>query len=236
MYRTGARGHHHRLARQRAVCAQRGAHLGYQRVYLRQPPLRHQSRRQPAGQRLHHAHAPFPQRGDVGLRGGMGVHAAVHGRRRQRRRPRAQVDAGQEIVRQPVRHARQRVSGGGNDRQQVGLFRQVNVQDAPGRRRKEFAVGGSLRHAGERERRDEPLGVLREDRSNLRLRLRELARQRHRLESGYAAANAQQNALSLEHAHAPTPPCRRRAHLSSYTSLRVAGRRADTIRRRRYRQ
>ena len=93
----------------------------------------------------------------------MRVHAAVHGRRYEHGSLGAEIGAGQEIVGESLRHAAERVGGGRHDCEQVGLFRQGDVQDAAGIRREEVYVCRPLRHAGERERRDKSRGIFGKD-------------------------------------------------------------------------
>ena len=95
-----------------------------------------------------------------------------------------------------MRHAAERVGGGRHDCEQVGLFREGDVQDAAGIRREEVDVCRPLRHAGERERRDETRGIFGKDSGDLCLCLGKLTGERHRLERGYAPANPKQDSLS----------------------------------------
>ena len=86
--------------------------------------------------------------------------------------------------------------GGRHYCEQVGLFRQGNVQDATGIRREEVYVCRPLRHAGERERRDKSRGIFGKDSGDLCLCLGKLTGERHRLERGNTPANPEQDSLS----------------------------------------
>ena len=66
-----------------------------------------------------------------------------------------------------MRHAAERVGGGRHYCEQVGLFREGDVQDATGIRREEVDVCRPLSHAGKRERRDKSRGILGKDSGDL---------------------------------------------------------------------
>ena len=72
------------------------------RVGLGQPAFADPAAGEIAVARFDEPHAAAPQQRHVGLHGGVLPHVGVHGRRDEHRRPRGQVERGQEVVRDAV--------------------------------------------------------------------------------------------------------------------------------------
>ncbi len=111
---------------------------------------------QPRGERAHlrldELVAERAQRLDVPLRGGMGPHPGVHGRRQDQRGASGAGDRGHRVVDQAGRQLRQHVGGGRRDDDRIGPFSQLDVLDLL--LRVELHDIGHHRAVGERSERE----------------------------------------------------------------------------------
>ncbi len=124
----GTRRHHHPLPGQPAVAPQQSRGMRRNGVRLTHPPgtARRPFRQRPDVGTDDGNPAPLEQR-QVHLRLWMGEHLVVHGRSEQHRRRGREQQAGQCVVSQPLRHARDQLRRGGSHDHHVGLLAPAHV-------------------------------------------------------------------------------------------------------------
>ena len=117
-------------------------------------------------------------------------HLGVHGRGDEHRRPGGEQGGGEQVVGDPRRVLPEQFGGGGRHDHEVGPLAEVGVRDrlrpAEQRRARRFR-----RERGERERADEPEGILGQDRGNVRAGVDETPAHLDGLVRGDATAHAE---------------------------------------------
>ena len=139
---------------------------------------------------------PFPESGDVGLRGRMAPHGRVHGGGDDRLAPEGESLAGEQFVGLPLRQPRDGGGGGGGDDERLRHLPRLKMGKGRGGLR--IVVGGrehgGRAERGEGQRRDEFLGGGGQGRADGNARVLPLAHEIERAIGGDGPAHSKMEA------------------------------------------